>query len=129
MGTMRAGGTAAKRGSLATASTCARSASERAWLGVARTACCRPSTAHEAVKGLPALQGAQVDAGGLAGKLEPRASGMRNINVSGQGLAIFEDYHSASPLLKIAATFFDSTRRAAVSASAVRRSRCAAWSA
>jgi hypothetical protein len=34
------------------------------------------------------------------------------------GLAIFEADHSSSPLLKIAATFFDSTSRAAVSASA-----------
>ena len=36
---------------------------------------------------------------------------------SGQCLAIFEADHSPSPLLKIAATFFDRTSRAAVSAS------------
>ena len=74
--------------------------------------------AHEAVKGFPALQGAQVDAGGLAGTLQPRACRMRGVDVSGQGLAIFEVDHASSPLLKIAATFFDSTKRAAVSASA-----------
>jgi len=32
------------------------------------------------------------------------------VNVMGQGLAILEGDHSPSPLLKIAATFFDSTR-------------------
>ena len=40
------------------------------------------------------------------------------IDVSGQRSAIFEADHSSSPLLKIAATFFDSTSSAAVSASA-----------
>ena len=78
----------------------------------------RPAiTTDEAVASLPALQGAQVNAGRLAGGLEPRARRMRNVDVSGQCLAIFEADHAASPLLKIAATFFDRTSRAAVSAS------------
>ena len=73
----------------------------------------------EAIGGLPALEGAQVDAGNLAGRLEPGAGSMCAVNVSGQGLAIFEADHSPSPLLKIAATFFDSTSSAAVSARAL----------
>ena len=46
---------------------------------------------------------------GLAGRAQPRAGAMRDIKVSGQGLAIFEADHLSSPLLKIAATFFDKT--------------------
>ena len=61
--------------------------------------------------GLPALQGAQFDAGGLAGQVQPRTRVCARMNVSGQGLAIFEADHSSSPLLKIAATFFDSTSK------------------
>jgi len=79
----------------------------------------RPEIAvDEAISRLPALEGAQIDAGNLAGRLEPGAGGVRHINVSGQGLAIFEADHSPSPLLKIAATFFDRTSSAAVSARA-----------
>lgn len=68
--------------------------------------------------GLPALQRAHIDASDLAGRLQPRTVGVCGRYVLGQGLAIFEADHSSSPLLKIAATFFDSTSRAAVSASA-----------
>src|ERR1700694_5747962 len=79
----------------------------------------RPAIArYEPFPGLPALQGALIDAGYLAGQAQPRAGHMRNVDVSGQRLAIFEADHSSSPWLKIAATFFDSTSRAAVSASA-----------
>ncbi len=58
------------------------------------------------------------------GPVQPRAGRVRRVDVSGQALAIFEADHSSSPLLKIAATFFDSTRSAAVSAKArsLRRS-------
>jgi hypothetical protein len=52
--------------------------------------------------GLPTLQGACLDAGGLAGQTQPCAGGVRHIDVSGQRLAIFEADHSSSPLLKIA---------------------------
>ena len=79
----------------------------------------RPAIARcETIVDLPALQGAQVDAGDLAGQVQPRAGGMGGADVLGQGLAIFEADHSSSPLLKIACTFFDSTSSAAVSASA-----------
>jgi hypothetical protein len=67
----------------------------------------RPTVAaDETISGLPALEGTQIDAGNLAGRLQPCAGGMCHINVSGQRLAIFEADHSPSPLLKIAATFF-----------------------
>jgi hypothetical protein len=79
----------------------------------------RPAIARaEAFLGLPALQGTPVDAGDLAGRLQPLAIGVGRGDVLGQGLAIFEADHSSSPLLKIAATFFDRTSSAAVSASA-----------
>src|SRR3990167_2354234 len=74
--------------------------------------------AVRALAGLPALQRARINAGDLTGGLQPCAGRTRSLDVLGQGLAIFEADHSSSPLLKIAATFFDSTRRAAVSASA-----------
>jgi hypothetical protein len=45
MGTMRAGGTSAKRGSLAKRSTSARSAALKAWAGTGRTAVGLPSPA------------------------------------------------------------------------------------
>ncbi|MCY1383898.1 hypothetical protein D9M69_720690 [compost metagenome] len=45
MGTMRAGGTEAKRGSLATVSSATRSAALKAWLGIGRTASGLPSPA------------------------------------------------------------------------------------
>ena len=67
---------------------------------------CRPAIARgEALPGLPALQGARIDAGDLAGRLQARSSGVGRVDVLGQGLAIFEADHSSSPLLKIAPTF------------------------
>src|SRR3989338_4189111 len=77
-----------------------------------------PIATDKAVRSLPALQGAHLNAGDSAGRLKTCACGMCNTNISGQRLAIFEADHSASPLLKIAATFFDSTSSAAVSAKA-----------
>jgi hypothetical protein len=41
---------------------------------------------------------------GLAGRAQPHAGVARDLDVTGQGLAIFEADHSSSPLLKIAAT-------------------------
>lgn len=79
----------------------------------------RPAiAADEICNGLPALQRAQVDAGGLSGGLQARTGGVRGVDVSGLRLAIFEADHSPSPLLKIAATFFDRTSEAAISANA-----------
>ena len=80
----------------------------------------RPAIARcEPRVGLPTLQGAQINASDLACRAQPGAISVGNLNVLGHGLAIFEDDHSPSPLLKIASSFFDSTIKAAVSASAV----------
>src|ERR1700692_191602 len=78
---------------------------------------------YEAFAGIPALQGAHVDAGRLAGQAQPVAGLVRGGDIMGQRLAIFEVDHSSSPVLKIAATFFDSTSSAAVSANARSRRR------
>src|SRR5882672_266553 len=79
---------------------------------------------YEALAGIPALQRAHVDAGRLAGQAQPCAGLVRGVDIMGQRLAIFEADHSSSPVLKIAATFFDRTSSAAVSANArsLRRS-------
>jgi hypothetical protein len=76
-----------------------------AWLGMGRTACgVRPAIARcEPFVGL--RQRAQLDAGDLARRAQPRAGGMSNFDVSGKRAAIFEADHSSSPLLKVAATF------------------------
>ena len=59
----------------------------------------RPAIALiEALAGLPALQGAHVDAGRLAGQAQPCAGLVRGVDVVGQGLAIFEADHSSSPV-------------------------------
>lgn len=59
--------------------------------------------------GLAALQGGQVDTGSLTGQAQPRPGAVRNVNVSGQHLAIFKANHSSSPSLMIAATFLRNT--------------------
>src|SRR5258708_35129357 len=95
---------------------------------------------YEARAGIPALQRAHVDAGRLAGQAQPCAGLVRGVDIMSQRLAIFEADHSSSPVLKIAATFFDRTSSAAVSASARslrrtsrssslmrRRSCCVCW--
>ena len=80
----------------------------------------RPSIpSGEALLGLPALQGAHMNAGGGAGQTQARTGMPSGIDIPGQALAIFEADHSSSSLLKIAATFFESTSSAAVSASAL----------
>jgi hypothetical protein len=83
--------------------------------GARPAACHRPPTGRPSAfqrcrvrKSMPAISQAGFS----------RAPAPCNMDVSGQGLAIFEADHSSSPLLKIAATFFDSTSSAAVSASA-----------
>ena len=82
---------------------------------------CRDSislTRDKAVAGLPTLQGAQVDSDDLASQVQSCAAVVRDVDSQGKRLAIFEADHSASPVLKIALAFFDSTNNAAVSASA-----------
>ena len=103
IGTMRAGGTSAKRASLATSSTWVRSS--------AVSACAAVGAPRQAVDprvrpfGLPALQGAHMNAGGGAGQTQARTGMQSGIDIPGQALAIFEADHSSSSLLKIAATF------------------------
>ncbi len=118
MGTMRAGGTAAKRGSLATRSSSARSAALRAWLGSGRTACglpspaTRPSWAFQRCRvrrSMPAISQARCSrAPALCATSMSRARDWRSSRPIIRPL----------PLLKIAWTFFDSTSSAAVSARA-----------
>jgi DNA modification methylase len=59
------------------------------------------------------LQRAHADADDGTGLPEPGAVLPGFLNASGKCLAIFESGHAASALLKIASTFFDSTKRAA----------------
>ena len=115
---VRAGGTAAKRGSLATRTSSARSVPLKAWLGAGRTACglpspaVRPSCARQRCRvrtSIPAISLARCNRAPAA---------CATPIVLGQGLAILEADHSSSPLQKIACTFFDSTSSAAVSARA-----------
>jgi len=68
--------------------------------------------------GAPSLQRASVNAGSLTSQFQTCSVSMCNVNILGQGTTILEADHSSSPLWKIAETFFVSTNRAAVSASA-----------
>src|SRR5436305_6216766 len=82
----------------------------------------RPSIAlDQPLLGFPALKSAHIDADHLAGQTESGSGLLSDADVLGPGLAIFEADHSSSPvsLLKIAATFFDRTNKAAVSARAL----------
>ena len=120
MGTMRAGGTAAKRGSLATAQRAQRARLAQAHgSGASGAAACglpspavRPSCKPSSAAGCACRCRRSRRPDAAARRWHARA------DVLGQGLAILEADHSSSPLLKIACTFFDSTSSAAVSASA-----------
>lgn len=70
---------------------------------------------------LPTLRGTHVNTGHFAGLVKPRTCLIGSKDSLGYGLAIFEADYSPSPmaLLKIVATFFDSTNNAAVSAKAL----------
>ena len=78
-----------------------------------------PIAAHETVTGLPALERAHIDAGEFTGPLEPRTGGMGLLDVADHDLAIFQADHSSAPSPKTAESFFESTSKAAVSASAL----------
>ena len=99
---MRADGTAAQRGPLATRSTSARAAGVRACARAGRTAWGRPSPATRPLLGPPALQGADADARGLASRAQARSASVGGGDVAGDDRA----------------SFFDSTSKAAVSVSA-----------
>jgi hypothetical protein len=78
----------------------------------------------------PPLDGAQVDPGQHACLNLPGAIGPRGIDLLDQGLAIFQPGRASSPSWKIAWSFFDSTSKAAGSASALsfrRSSRSSCW--
>ena len=67
----------------------------------------------------PALKGAQVDAGQAAGRGQPGPSGASLSDGGHQDLAVLPAGHSPSPSRKTACSFFPSTSKAAVSASAL----------
>ena len=67
---------------------------------------------------LPALQGPHGDARLGTGALQPRPVAVRFAYRTSNTLAIFQGNHSSPPGGTIAASFFDSTRSAVVSASA-----------
>lgn len=80
----------------------------------------RPTIALcKAILGPPTLQGAQVNAGHLAGLAQASAIPVRHLDHLGHASAIFQRNHSSSLLWKIASSFFDSTNSAAVSARAL----------
>jgi hypothetical protein len=117
-GTMRAGGSSAKRGSLASARISARSVSVSACAGVGRSAKGRPSPR---CRPSPAFQRWQVRASmpTISHALASRAPAWRAVSIwAHQGLAIFQADHTAAPPGKIAESFFESTSSAAVSARA-----------
>src|ERR1700733_14925741 len=76
-------------------------------------------TARHVIIALPASQRADIDAGQSTGWGQPRAfpTGLRD--VTDQDLAVCQAGHASSPSWKTAASFFDSTSKAAVSASAL----------
>jgi hypothetical protein len=69
--------------------------------------------------GLPAPQRVDVDAANSAGRSVPRSICAGLFDVAHQVLAVFQAGHASSPWWKTAASFFDSTSKAAVSASAL----------
>src|SRR3954453_17943564 len=73
----------------------------------------------QAVTGLPAPQRAGVDARQSTGRGEPGSVRTGLFNVTHQDLAVFQAGHASSPSWKTAESFFDSTSKAAVSASAL----------
>ena len=113
------GVTAAKSGWLATPAEHFSAALRAPGMGLDRAHGLRPAIAlYEACLGLPALQGACVDARYATGQPQPGAGAVGHVDVMGQTTAIFEGDHSSSALPKIAVTFFERTNNAAVCARA-----------
>jgi site-specific DNA recombinase len=80
----------------------------------------RPAVSlDQAVAASPALEGPCIDAGERTGGGETRARGAGLADLGGQGLAAFRAGHASSPSRKTAPSFFASTSKAAVSASAL----------
>src|SRR5271166_1137235 len=78
-----------------------------------------PITQPQTVTGLPAPQRAGVDAAQGTGRGEPGSVRTGLFNVTHQGLAVFQAGHASSPSWKTADSFFASTSKAAISASAL----------
>src|SRR4051794_2502136 len=78
-----------------------------------------PIAACQTIVLSPALESAWIDPRQSAGGSLPRAAGAGLSNLVNQDLAIFQAGHASSPSWKIAWSFFDSTSKAAVSASAL----------
>src|SRR3954466_7443510 len=89
-----------------------RQSMRRRWpdsIGTPVTACLFP----------PALEGARINSRQRAGGCLPGTAGASLGYLTNQDLAIFRAGHASSPSWKIAESFFDSTSKAAVSASAL----------
>src|SRR5882757_6609982 len=67
----------------------------------------------------PALDGARINSRQSAGGCLPGTAGASLADLTNQDLAIFRAGHASSPSWKIAESFFESTSKAAVSASAL----------
>src|SRR5882757_2909370 len=85
-----------------------------------RTIGVRPPVAlYQTVTGLPAPQRGGVDTPQSTGSGEPGSVRAGLFDVTHQDLAVFQAGHASSPWWKTAESFFDSTSKAAVSASAL----------
>ena len=78
-----------------------------------------PISLYQTVTGLPAPQRAGVDASQGTCRGEPGSVRAGLFNITHQVLAVFQAGHASSPSWKTAESFFDSTSKAAVSASAL----------
>src|SRR3954465_2615176 len=74
---------------------------------------------HLAIRGAPALEAAQIDAGQAASRGQPGPGGASLADLGYEGHAVFPAGHSSSPSRKTAPSFFASTSKAAVSANAL----------
>src|SRR4051812_27423671 len=78
-----------------------------------------PITDRQAITSLPALQRTGIESSQSTGWGKPCTVGAGSRDIAHQDLAVFQAGHTSSPSLKTAASFFDSTSKAAVSASAL----------
>src|SRR3954462_13520025 len=77
-----------------------------------------PITDRQAITSLPALQRTGIESSQSTGWGKPCTVGAGSRDIAHQDLAVFQAGDTSSPSLKTAARFFDSTSKAAVSASA-----------
>jgi hypothetical protein len=74
---------------------------------------------RQTIASLPALQRASIDAGRSTGGTDPGTFTASLLDVTHQDLAVFQTGHASSSVRKTADSFFASTSKAAVSASAL----------